>query len=215
METVVLEGVRRGRVGTRYARRDRAAGRLPGIIYGHGEEPEPIALSAHDVDVELHHGARVLTVDLDGKQTQYLIKAVQYDYLGTTPIHLDLMRVNLDEVVTVSIGIELRGTPQGVTDGGFLEQHLAQLEIECLVTQIPETLRPSVVRLGIGESLTVGDLELPEGVKATASADERVATVRLLVEETEEEEAGEEDAAQPEVIGRGKKEEEETAEDKK
>ncbi len=212
MESVVLEGVRRTKIGTLYARRARAAGQLPAIVYGHGEEPESIALPAHEVGVELHHGARVLGVKLEGTENQYLIKAVQYDYLGKTPIHLDLMRVDVDEVVTVRVGIELRGKPKGVSDGGVLEQHLMELEVECQVAQIPDTLRPSVARLELGASLMVGDLELPDGVKSDVPADERVATVRLPVEEVEEEEPAEEGAAQPEVIGRGKKEDEEPAE---
>ncbi|HUU84559.1 MAG TPA: 50S ribosomal protein L25 [Phycisphaerae bacterium] len=211
METVTLEGVRRVRVGTRHARRIRNEGKLPAIIYGHGEAPESVALSAHEVEVELQHGARVLTVKLEEKETQYLIKSVQYDHLGTTPIHLDLMRVDVHETVTVEVGIELRGTPKGVADGGVLEQHLNSLEVECLMIAIPETLRPSVMPLGIGDSLLVKDLKLPPGVKTTVSPEERVATVRLLAVEVEEEEApAAEEAAQPEVIGRGKKEEEET-----
>lgn len=212
MESVVLEGVRRTKIGTRYARRARAAGQLPAIVYGHGEEPESIALPAHEVVEELHHGTRVLGVKLEGTEYRYLIKAVQYNYLGTMPIHLDLMRVNVDEVVTVQVSIELRGKPKGVSDGGVLEQHLMELEVECTVAQIPATLRPSVVRLELGASLTVGDLDLPDGVKSAAPADERVATVKLPTEEVEEEEPAEEGATQPEMIGRGKKDDEESAE---
>ena len=209
METVTLEGVRRTKVGTRHARRVRSAGKLPAVIYGHNEDPEAIVLPAHEAEVELHHGARVLNVRLDDKETRYLIKAVQYDHLGTTPIHLDLMRVDLQETVTVYVVMELRGTPRGVAEGCVIDQHLTELEVECLMTQIPETLRPSVVQLGIGDSLLVKGLELPPGVKTTAPEDEHVDTVRLLAEEVEEEKPAEEGAAQPEVIGRGKKEEEE------
>jgi large subunit ribosomal protein L25 len=210
MEATMLRGIRRERVGTKYARRLRAQGQLPAIVYGHGLEPIPIALPAHNTEVELHHGARVLHVDLDGGSTQYLIKSVQYDHLGTTPVHLDLMRVNLDERVTVEVGIELRGTPHGVSEGGVLEQELSEIEVECLVTQIPGTLRPSVTHLKIGESLLVKDLELPPGVEVVTDGEERVASVRMLAEEVvEEEEVPEEEGVQPEVITRGKKEEEE------
>ena len=210
MEMGILKGARRSRVGTIYARRLRAGGQLPAVIYGHGQDPEAIALPAHDVQVHLAHGAHVLQVDLDDRPSQYLIKAVQYDHLGTTPIHLDLMRVHVNEVVTVQVGIELWGTPRGASDGGILEQLLNELEVKCLVAQIPETLHPNVSHLGVGDSILVSDLELPEGVTPAVDGDAKVATVRLLAEEVEAE--GEEaKAAQPEVIGRAKKEEDEDA----
>lgn len=209
METATLKGTRRSKIGTRYARRLRAAGQLPAIIYGHGETPESIALPAHDTLVELHHGARILEVDVEGTKTKYLIKAVQYDHLGTAPVHLDLMRVNLDEEVTVQVGIEPRGTAKGLADGGVLELLLPMIEVRCLVRNIPETIRPNVTDLGVDDSLLIGDLELGEGVEATAAADDKVAIVRLLAEEAEEEEKPEgEEEAQPEVIGRAKKDDE-------
>lgn len=210
MELGTLKGARRSKVGTGYARRLRATGRLPAIIYGHGQHPEAVALPAHDVGVQLAHGARVLEVELDDRPNQYLIKAVQYDHLGTTPIHLDLMRVDVNEVVTVQVGIELRGTPKGASDGGILEQLMDEMEVKCLVAQIPETLHPNVSHLGVGDSLSVSDLELPEGVTPAVDGDEKIATVRLPAEEVEVEAEGEEaEAAQPEVIGRAKKEEDE------
>lgn len=118
METATLKASRRDKIGTKHTRRLREKGLLPAIIYGHGEDPESVSLPAHDVAVELHHGARVLKLALNRKTGQFLIKDIQYDYLGTTPIHLDLMRVDLDETVTVRVGIELKGTPKGVSEGG-------------------------------------------------------------------------------------------------
>ena len=211
-----IKAANRDKLGTKYTRRARENGQLPAILYGHGQTPEPVTLSAHDVSVELAHGTRVLQIELDGSIKQYLIKAVQYDYLGTHPIHLDLVRVDLDERVTVMVGLELRGIPKGVADGGVLDQNLAKIEIECLVNQIPDTLRPSVTHLGVGESLLVRDLKLPEGVTTTADPDERVATVTVLAEEVEEvaAEGKEEKEVQPEIIGKGKKEEEEKEKEK-
>lgn len=213
MENPTLKAIPREGTGTKVARREREAGRLPAIMYGHKENPEPVSLSAHDIDVQLAHGARVLTVDVNGRQGQYLIKEVQYDYRGSTPVHLDLMRVDLDEQVTVAVVIELRGTPKGLSDGGVLEQNLNQLEVECQVTRIPEKLRPLVSHLGVGDTLLVRDLELPEGVKPLHDPEERVATVRVLEEEPEvEAEVAEGEAAQPEIIGRAKEEPSESSE---
>lgn len=214
METKTLKATPRTQTGTRHARREREAGRIPAIIYGHKEDPEPIALVAHDVEVRLAHGARVLTLDVGGKQGQYLIKEVQYDYRSPVPIHLDLMRVDMDERVKVTVPVELRGTPKGVSEGGVLDQMLTEVEVECLVTQIPEMFRPLAAKLGMGDSLSIADLEVPRGVTINHDPEEKIAMVRLLVvEEPEAEEvAPEEEEAQPEVIGRAKEEQEEAGE---
>ncbi|MFQ5414728.1 MAG: 50S ribosomal protein L25, partial [Phycisphaerae bacterium] len=147
---------------------------------------------------------------LDGVARSYLIKSVQYDHLGHEPIHVDLARVDMDERVTVNVGIELRGVPKGVSEGGVLDQQIADIEISCRVTDIPETLHPVVTALGLGESLLVKDLELPPGVTALAEPDARVATVRAPAAAVEEEAVSaeaEEAAAQPERIGRVREEE--------
>ncbi|MCP4590158.1 MAG: 50S ribosomal protein L25 [bacterium] len=205
MEQMVLKAERRVSLGTRPARRVREAGRLPAVIYGHGEAPEAISLDTHDALLELQHGARVFTVALEGKQSQYLVKAVQYDYLGTNAVHLDLMRVDLSEKVQIKIGVELRGIPAGIAEGGVLDHSLNEIEVECLVTHIPETIVANVKHLGVGEALLVGDLELPEGVEVLTDREERIAAVRVLAEEAPAEEA-EEESGQPEVIGRPKEE---------
>ncbi|GAG43700.1 unnamed protein product, partial [marine sediment metagenome] len=181
------------------------------IIYGRGADPQPIALPAHEVEVALQHGSHLLQLSLDGAEQQYLIKEVQYDYLGTTPIHVDLAQVDVHEVVEVSVPIELRGTPAGLSDGGVLDQVMVDLTVRCKVGDIPGPVRPSVAALKLGETLHVGDLELPEGVEAAHEATESVAVIRVLAAEVEEEPEVEEAEAQaePEVIGREKKEEEE------
>lgn len=210
METLVLRGERRDHVGTRSSRALRAAGRVPAVVYGHGETPETLSLNLHDVMVGLAHGARTFEVEVAGAKKQFLIKEVQYDHMDATPIHLDLTRVDMNERVTVSVGIELRGTPKGAADGGVLEQYHADIEVECMVSQIPETLHPLVTELGVGDALLVKDLVLPAGVTTTFDPDERIASVRAQAVETEE--AGEEDEAsaegEPERIGRVRKDDE-------
>ncbi len=211
MEAMTINAEPRKTSGTRTSRAMRAAGRLPAVIYGHGEAPESVTLAHHEVEVALAHGARTMQVDLNGAVKPYLIKEVQYDHLGSNLIHVDLARVDLHERVKVRVGIELRGTPKGIHEGGVLDQQMAQIEVECVVTEIPDTLHPVVTHLALGESLLVGDLQLPPGVKVMADPNERIATVRLLAVEVaapvapvEGEEAV---AAEPERIGRIKKEE--------
>ena len=209
MEVATLNATARPKTGTREARALRKSGRLPAVIYGHDQPPEAVTLSQHDVVVALGHGARMLKLAIGSKSEQYLIKEVQYDHLGLEPIHLDLARVSLDERVHIQVGIEPRGTPKE----GILEQYLAEIEVECLVTAIPDTLHPLVMELAVGDVLLVKDLKLPPDVSALNDPEDRVLTVRALKEELEEEaptEAAEEGAAEePERIGRVRKDEDE------
>jgi large subunit ribosomal protein L25 len=208
METATLPAIRRSHLGTKHARRLRQTGKLPAIIYGHGEKPEAIAIESHDLEVALQHHSRVVKIALDGDTGQYLIKAVQYDHLGSTLVHMDLVRVHADERVTVSVEIEIKGVPKGAHDGGVLIQHMNNVEVECPVHAIPGALKLSAVHLALGESLTIADLAVPEGVRILAAPAEKIATVRIP---TEVEEAPQEPlegaaAVEPEVIGRGKEE---------
>jgi len=211
MGTMSLKSEQRQAQGTRKARALRKEGKLPVVIYGHGEPPESVSLDQHEVQIALKRGARTLKVDVRGEVKPYLIKEVQYDHFADTPVHLDLARVDLNERVHVKVGIELRGVPKGVAEGGVLDQSMGQIEIECLVTDIPDTLHPFVTQLALGESLHVKDLQLPPGVVALADPEDRIATVRKIVEAVvapapvEGEEAA---TAEPERIGRIKKEEE-------
>ncbi len=211
MELTKLKGEVRGKLGTAATRKLREAGKLPAIVYGHGETPQSIAFDTHEVIVALNHGVRTIEVDAGGTTQQCLIKEVQYDYLDQNPLHLDLTRVNLDERVRVKVAIELKGTPKGIADGGILEQHINELEVECLVTQIPDTLHPLVSELELGEGLSVKDIELPDGVVVMHEPDDRVATVRAQTEEVEAEptEDGEQASSEPEMIGRVRKDESE------
>ena len=218
MEIETIKADTRSDTGTRSSRKLRAAGKIPTIIYGHGETPQAVALELHEVEVALAHGARTLQVDVAGSTERLFIKAVQYDHLDMVPIHLDLARVSKDERVKVRVGIELRGVPKGITEGGILDQHLADVEVECGVMEIPDTFHPFVTELGMGESLFVKDLELPSGVTAITDADERVATVRAPEKEAEAEDGdaeGEEGEAEPERIGRVRKDEDEKEGDSK
>jgi len=209
MEIPTLKAEKRVGTGTRRSRLVRSGGRLPAVVYGHGEAPENFTIDSHDTVVALKHGARTLQLEVAGQKKQFLIKEVQYDAFGATPIHLDLMRVDLNERVRVKVAIELKGTPKGASEGGILDQVMSDLEVECLVTQIPDTLHPAVTHLGILDALLVKDLVLPPGVTPLAAPDERVAVVRKLGETPTETPVveGEATEAEPERIGRVRKDE--------
>lgn len=211
MEIAKLKAEARPSKGTREAQRVRRGGRLPAIIYGHGQKPESVAVVAEDFTYLLEQGRHLLEIDVAGNKHSVLIKDVQYDHLGAVPIHVDFALVDLTERVEVSVPLEFRGTPVGTHEGGALDHGRVDLEIECKVTEIPESIRVNVSEMKLGDILHVRDLELPAGMKAVTAADAIVCSVRAKTAAAEVEEvAGEEGAQQPEIIGR---KEEEEAED--
>lgn len=214
MERNTLEAQRRTAIGTKSTRLLRKERRVPGIIYGPKQEPVPFCVDRHDLEVELLHGQRVLSLNIEGQIQAYLIRDIQYNHLGSEFLHLDLSPINLDEKVTLKVAVELRGTPKGATEGGVLDQTLNEIEIECLASDIPTAIKASVASLDVGESLTVGDLKLPDGVSCLQEAGNIVATVRVVAEEIEATEIEEEETTAPEVITKGKADEEEDAEKK-
>ena len=201
-------------LGTRHSRRLREQGLVPGIIYGHGEPNTPVSIRSHDIEVVVQHGEQLIRAELDGREENFLIKDVQYDYLGQHILHVDLTRVRLDERVEVTVPIVLRGTAVGVeNEDGVLAQHLTQLTIECVVTEIPDELRVAVTELHVNESLRVADLDLPEGVKAMEDPETMVASVTVVAEE-EVAPAAEAAEAEPELIGEEKEEQPPEGEEK-
>lgn len=210
-EVLVLEAQIRQDSGTRAARKVRKAGQVPAIIYGHGLEPVAVRLSAHDLSLELQHHHRLLDVVLDGVRGRYLVKDIQYDYLYEHVMHVDLIRVRLDERVTVTVAIELRGVPAGVAEGGVLEQLANDVELECVVTSIPENIRIQVNDLQLGETLTAAQLDMPAGANLISDPEMPVAVVRAAEEEEEEvEEAAPEGETEPARIQREREEKEES-----
>ncbi len=198
-------------LGTRANRRLREAGLLPGVIYGHKEAVVPVTLPRKEVVEHLRHGAHLFDLSLDGKSEKVLVKEVQFDHLGMEVIHVDFARVSLDEKVKVTIPVELKGTPKGEAEGGVLQQIINELEVECLVTEIPDAIRFNVSEMALDDVLHIKDLKLPTGVKALQDEDLIVATVKEIKEEVATA-ATEEGAAEPELIGRKPAEGEEAAE---
>lgn len=210
MESAKVKAEKRAPGSRNANRRLRESGMLPAVIYGHKETPEHIAVSRHDVDLALEHQVHVVDLELDGGTTQYLIKDVQYDHLYKDPLHMDLLRVDADERVEVKIGLHFVGTPKGVQDGGELVTLLQELEVECPALSIPDEIRVNIGELAIDDDIHVKDLTMPPGVKALQEDDELVCLVREKKEEEEVEETGEEGegGAEPEIIAKGKGEEE-------
>ncbi len=200
----------RSELGSRANKRLRDKGFIPGVIYGHKEAVVPVTLPKKEVVGYLDKGAHVFDIAMGGKSEKVLVKEVQYDHLGMEVLHVDFARVSLDERVEVTVPLELKGEPKGEAEGGVLQQIVAELELECLVTEIPDAIRHNVSDMALGDVVHIKDLKLPPGVKALQDEELIVATVKEIAEEAPAEAI--EGSAEPEVIGRKATDEEEAEE---
>ncbi len=200
----------RAELGSRANKRLRDKGLIPGVVYGHKEAVIPVALPKKELVNHLKKGAHVFDLSLDGKAEKVLVKEVQYDHLGIEVIHVDFARVSLDEKVEVTVPIELKGTPKGEEEGGVLQQMLNELEVECLVTDIPDSITVNVSEMKVDDAIHISDLKLPPGVRALQDPEVIVAAVKIIEEEAAAP-TPEAESAEPEVIGRKAEEGEEGA----
>lgn len=196
-QTPTLQASLRTHHGSRHARRIRAAGKLPAVIYGHGEAPLSVSLDAKETLRYLHQGIHVFTVRTDGGEQTVLVKDLQFGYLGDNVIHLDMARVNLDEEVVVRVHLEFRGAPAAAAKAGVVLTHtLTEIEVSCKVRDIPESIRVDLDRMS-GEAFLVGEIALPQGVRAVTEAEVPVAHLEFVAEVGGGEAALPEAAAEP------------------
>lgn len=196
-ELVKLVVQSRTATGTRASKKVRAQGMIPGIVYGHKQDPVAVSVPAKEFDhaIRVQH-ARTFEIDLDGKKETVLIRELQWDHLGKEMYHVDLWRVDAAERVKVLVPVELRGIPK-TTGGGVLDQPFHQLHIECLALAIPEAVRVDINNLTLGAPVHVRDLTLPEGVKVLEPGEAVVVQLKLPGMEPE---AVETTGAEPEVL---------------
>ena len=215
MAVISLSAARREGLGKGGARKARAAGKIPGVLYGHREQPIPVAIESRAFQLALRHhkgGNAIVTLSVEGGEHTALIRDVQYDPIDHNILHLDFQRISLTETVEVKVNIHLTGLPVGVKDGGGILEHIVrEVEVRCLPTAIPSAIDVDVTRLNIGDSIHVRDLAVPD-VTILSEPDATIATVvpPTVIEEKPAEEAAAVAATEgePEVIAKGKKEEE-------
>jgi large subunit ribosomal protein L25 len=222
MAVLTLHAHKRTNTGKGAARKARAAGRIPGIFYGPGEEAVPLDVVAADFMRIYHggHGENVL-VDLEfgeGQPSKVLFREVQRDPVTETVMHIDFYHVSLTKAIRVHVPVHLEGVPDGVKNAGGVLQHvMREVEVECLPTDIPERITVDVSGLGIHDAVHIRDLPAVKWV-FTEDPGQTVASVipPVVVKEPvpgEAEVAEGEEAKEPERIG-GKEEKEEPAEAK-
>ena len=211
-EILTLAAQPREHAGTRDARRIRQTGRVPCIVYGHKQDPAPVTVDQRELETAVRHQTRMMDLNVGGATERVLLSEAQYDTYGTAIIHADFLRVAMDEVIRVSVPVELRGHAQGEQHGGVTELLLTAVEIECLPGDLPESIPLVVTDMEVGDSVQVGNLEVPAGVKVTSNETLLVVTIAIArAAVAAEEEAPVEEievAEEPEVIVRGKGEEE-------
>ena len=211
--TETLHAKKREVSGSRACRRLRAEGLVPAILYGRKEEPEPLQIPSEELEETLRHPSRILELHVGRKKESVLVKAVQYDAFGSEVVHVDFVRVAMDEKVTLEVPIVLKGTPK--REHAVLQQALDTVEIECLPGDIPESFVTPVGHLQVGEIVRVAQLEAPKGVRILTDPETVVATLTLAMKEEAVAAPAEAEVAavEPELIGREKKEEEELLEE--
>ena len=218
MERHSIEAELRTKTGKGAARQIRRSGLIPGVVYGRGNDPRAIKVDPQNIEKLLLSNAifDLTFVGEDGKEDEavVIIKDYQKDIIKRNLLHVDFQFISMDEKITVSVPMHLEGEAAGVRDGGVLQQLLREIEIDALPAEIPEEITIDISELEVGESLSVADLELPEGIDLVTGSDEVIVTVVTpteLIEEDEEEE--EEEFLEPEVIGEEDEEGEEEGEE--
>ncbi len=220
MEVFQFEAKTRTQKGTNASRRIRKQETIPGVLYGNGKSQslEITLKEFKKIAKKVHGGHAIINLAIKEKAGEIskttLLKDIQYDIVSDAIVHVDFQEISFDKELITTVPIELVGTPAGIKDGGVLEQVLRHLEIKALPLKVPEKFTLDVSSLTIGHSITVNNITPIEGVTILTSKDKTAATVLAPSKEevkvaTEAEAEAATAKAEPEVIGKEKKEGEE------
>ena len=213
MAEVTLEVTRRESTGKEQAKKLRRDGKIPAVVYGGHKEPVAITVDRKAVSelvTKGEHGVRsVFLLKMAGtdQQRHAMIKEITIDPLTRRMKHIDFVRVVMDEKIKVTVPVHLNGTAAGVKEGGMLDFQVRELHIECLPTAIPDSIELDVTPLGAHEYFRVKDLPLPEGARVLDDPERVVVGVTIARAEVSDA-AAEGATAEPEVIKKGKTEDE-------
>jgi len=198
MDTYTLAADVGRATGSRPARRLRRDGMLPGVIYGHGAEPRPVAVDRRQLRQVLTQAGTnaLINLDVDGKTQLTIVKDLQRDPVGNRVIHVDFQVVSARERMTVEVPIVLEGEAEAVSrEGGIVQLQLQTLTVTASVTAIPQSVPLDVSDLVLDDQVRVSELVLPSGVETDLDPDTVVVVAhrpRIVLEEEEEAAEGEE-----------------------
>jgi large subunit ribosomal protein L25 len=190
-ETSSLSLIARAPEGSRSARRMRREGLVPGVIYGGGDEPQHFAVDARMLRNTLAHGGQIIEVALDGGATANVqIKDVQHHPVRGEAVHVDLLRVRMDQSIHATVTLEFTGADEapGVVEGGVFNQELRELHIEALPGDIPDSVVHDVSGLEMNATIALDVLTAPEGVTLLDDPETVIATITPPTVEPVEEE---------------------------
>lgn len=188
MEQNTLVGYERNSFKKGPAGRLRKEGKIPAVIYGHNQ-PVHISVSATEFDSKFHIISEntLISINVDGKNYEVLVKDSQENMILSQITHIDFFEVERGKVLKTRIPVILTGTSVGVKEGGLLEQHLHEIDIECLPKDIPAKIELDITELQLGESIHISDLKTADEVKILNSMDQSVVGVTTVKAEEEPE----------------------------
>ena len=207
-----LKAQPRDQKGKNAARKLRAAGKIPAVVYGHGESTRMLVVDAHELDLlfkRVHWENTIIDIDVEGERApvKALVREVQAHAHRPMIFHVDFQQIHAGETIYVEIPIRLVGTSPGAKAGGVLMHTVTDLEIRTTPDRIPEFIEVDISHLGINDSVHLRDIALPEGVETDIDLDRTICSVAPPAVATAAEVAAVEPASsEPEVIKRGKEE---------
>lgn len=204
----VLTAKNREKVGTRYNNRLRDAGGLPAVVYGRGKDPVSITLDFRQASSLINKGEKIFKLDFPGTKGAdegqlVLLKDLQFDHLGSRVVHADFSRVSLTDRIHTKVPVHLIGEAKGLKQAGAILMHpTAELDIECVVSELPDFVEVNINDLDVGHAITAADVKLPSAtMKLLTDKHAMVAQIviqqEIVVGEATAVEAG---AAEPEVL---------------
>ncbi len=215
--SVTIKVEKREAIGKNASRRLRRQGWIPAVLYGEGTFNIPLAVQKKDIISILKSETgenTIFRVVFDSKTQEAMIKELQVDPRTDELLHVDLIKISMDKAIRVSVPLLLQGDPVGVkAEGGFIDFMTREVEVECLPGDIPENIKVDITGLHLHQSIKVGDIQSPPGVKVISDPAAVVVVISVpRVEEVEAKPAEEEviaEAPEPEVIKRERAEEKE------
>ncbi|MFN8015996.1 MAG: 50S ribosomal protein L25 [Acidimicrobiia bacterium] len=204
MAATELKATMRTSLGSANSRRERNEGQVPAVVYGHGSETLSVSVNALELNRILasETGANTLiALDIDGKKDTALARQIKRHPTKPQITHVDFIRVNVNEEVVAEVTLHLEGEPEGVKDGGRLEQIHFTLTVKAKPADIPVSLSHDISAMTIGGHLEVGEIVLPSGVTSEQEADTVVAVISVPRGKSDEEaaEGAEGEAAEGDV----------------
>lgn len=197
-QLITIPAEARTETGKGYANKVRREGRVPAVMYGPKVGNRSLHVPANVIEKLLASGGggQLIDVAIGAEKHTVLIKDVQRDPARGDLLHIDFHKVDLDTEIQTTVPLVIIGEDARTNDGGFATQSLRELQISCLPTNIPEQIEVDVSGLEIGDTITVGDLVLPEGVQSTEDPELAIVTIAAprKVEEADDEAAEEGDA---------------------